>query len=256
MSEVAEVAKTVEPRWKCLVPGCKFTTPPTLRGYQQQAGHQLVHANKGVPKAKRVFALIDKGTGEVIARSPEEARVKGYLQEPVEVEAEAKAQQEAEAKAKAQQEAEAEAKSGETKPEAEEAVVGIAKTKAEEKPEAKVEAEAEVKPGEIKPEPEEAVEGIARPKAEEKPEAKVEAEAEAKRGETKPEITVPQPSSEGILRYTITLPADAFTLFNLAKVCDLEKDKEKLFDEWIWDCIRMRYKKDYRMRLILAPEEE
>lgn len=69
------------------------------------------------------------------------------------------------------------------------------------------------------------------------------------------EVEVTEASSVGILRYTITLPADAFTLFNLAKACGLEKDSEKPFDEWIWDCIRMRYETDYKMRLVLAPVE-
>ena len=73
-------------------------------------------------------------------------------------------------------------------------------------------------------------------------------------GNGKGEITTPQASSEGIFRYTITLPADAFTLFNLAKTCGLENDKDKIFDEWLWDCVRMRYKTDYKMRLVLAPE--
>ena len=63
-------------------------------------------------------------------------------------------------------------------------------------------------------------------------------------------------SSEGILRYTITLPADAFTLFNLAKACGLEKDSEMPFDEWLWDCIRKRYETDYKVHLVLAPLEE
>ncbi len=88
--------------------------------------------------------------------------------------------------------------------------------------------------------------------------AKEEAEPpkEKPKGEKEVEITTPQASSTGILRYTITLPADAFVLFNLAKSFGLEKDIEKLFDEWVWDCIRMRYKTDYKMRLVLAPEEK
>ena len=89
----------------------------------------------------------------------------------------------------------------------------------------------------------------------EPPEAKPEAKGE-KEEEKEKEITTPQASSEGIFRYTITLPADAFTLFNLAKACGLEKDGRKLFDEWVWDCIRKRYESDYKMQLVLAPVEE
>lgn len=78
--------------------------------------------------------------------------------------------------------------------------------------------------------------------------------AKAKEGE-KEKLEV---SSEGILTYSISLPADAFTLFNLAKFTGLEKDGQKLFDEWCWDCIVARFKYDYKRQLILAPiaEEE
>jgi len=68
------------------------------------------------------------------------------------------------------------------------------------------------------------------------------------------EVTEVITSSEGIVRYTITLPADAFTLFNIAKARGLE-DADKLFDEWLWDCATARFEKDYKMRLVLAPLE-
>lgn len=73
----------------------------------------------------------------------------------------------------------------------------------------------------------------------------------AKEGEEEIEV-----SSEGILTYTINLPADAFTLFNLAKFSGLEKDGQKPFDEWVWECIVKRFEKDYKKQLILAPIEE
>ena len=60
----------------------------------------------------------------------------------------------------------------------------------------------------------------------------------------------------GVFTYEITLPADAFTLFNLAKACGLEPNDGKLFDEWVWDCIRARFSKDYKPQLVLAPLEE
>ena len=69
------------------------------------------------------------------------------------------------------------------------------------------------------------------------------------------EVTKPQVSTEGIFRYTITLPADAFVLFNIAKAYGLETDSGKLFDEWVWDCIRWRFEKDYKRQLVLAPVE-
>lgn len=82
---------------------------------------------------------------------------------------------------------------------------------------------------------------------EEPPRAKGKAEKEGKE--------VKEISSDGIFRYTITLPADAFTLFNIAKANGLERDG-KLFDEFVWDCITARFEKDYRKQLILAPIEE
>ncbi len=70
------------------------------------------------------------------------------------------------------------------------------------------------------------------------------------------EVTEVEVSSEGIFKYTITLPADAFTLFNLAKFSGLEKDAEKPFEEFLWDCIVARFRYDYKMQLVLAPLEE
>ena len=82
------------------------------------------------------------------------------------------------------------------------------------------------------------------------------AEKELPKG--KGEKTELEVSSEGILTYTISLPADAFTLFNLAKFSGLEKDVDKPFDEWLWDCVTARFRYNYRRRLVLAPlaEEE
>ena len=69
------------------------------------------------------------------------------------------------------------------------------------------------------------------------------------------ELTKPQVSTEGIFRYTISLPADAFVLFNIAKAYGLETDGDKPFDEWVWDCIQKRFEKDYKRQLVLAPAE-
>ena len=82
--------------------------------------------------------------------------------------------------------------------------------------------------------------------SEEPPKVKEKAEKEGKE--------VKEISSDGIFRYTVTLPADAFTLFNIAKAYGLEQDG-KIFDEFIWDCIVARFEKDYKKQLILAPIE-
>lgn len=76
------------------------------------------------------------------------------------------------------------------------------------------------------------------------------------KGKGKEEVKEPEVSSEGIFRYTISLPADAFMLFNIAKSHGLEKDGGKPFDEWVWDCIKARFEKDYKMQLVLAPVAE
>ena len=81
-----------------------------------------------------------------------------------------------------------------------------------------------------------------------------EAEPPETEGRGKVEITTVK--TAGIFTYEITLPADAFTLFNLAKACELETNSEKPFDEWVWDCIRARFSKDYKKQLILAPLED
>ena len=78
-------------------------------------------------------------------------------------------------------------------------------------------------------------------------------ESEGKPQGAEAEVTEVEASSEGIVRYTITLPADAFTLFNLAKFSGLEKDTEKPFEEFLWDCIVARFRYDYKMQLVLAP---
>lgn len=95
------------------------------------------------------------------------------------------------------------------------------------------------------------------------PEAK---QPEVKPPEVKPPSDVPETEgggkveiatvkAAGVFTYEITLPADAFTLFNLAKACGLEPNDGKLFDEWIWDCVRARFSKDYKKQLVLAPLE-
>lgn len=61
----------------------------------------------------------------------------------------------------------------------------------------------------------------------------------------------------GIFSTEVTLPADAFTYYNMAKAIGLEPP-DKDFDEWLWDCIKERFHKDYRMQIVIAslPEEE
>ncbi len=178
--------------WKCMVKGCNYTAPPTPTGCKQVVGHILGHANKGIPKEERKYALVDEDTGKVLANKVDEAKKKGLLTE--------------------------EPKPTETKPP--EGLLGEEVAEEEE-----VEEEEE-----------------------EESRAKEKAEKEGRE-------VIKEISSEGIFRYTVTLPADAFTLFNIAKANGLER-KDKLFDEFLWECIRARFEKDYKQQLILAPIEE
>jgi len=58
--------------------------------------------------------------------------------------------------------------------------------------------------------------------------------------------------ADGVFRVEVILPADAFTLFNMAKGLGLDR-RDITFNEWIWECILKRYETDYRMQLIMAP---
>jgi len=191
MVETTETTRKLEPIWRCQVKDCNYSTPPTLHGYNQIAGHQLHHAKEGLPKEKRTFRLVDQNTGEVLAETVKEAREKGLL--------------------------EAEKSSS---------VAAKPRKPAEELGEESTEEEGQ---------------------EEESPRGKERVEKEGR--------DVVEISSEGIFRYTITLPADAFALFNIAKANGLEQDG-KLFDEFVWDCITARFAKDYKKQLILAPIEE
>lgn len=194
MGETTEATRKLEPIWRCQAKGCNYSTPSTLRGYNQMTGHQLHHAKEGMTKEERVFRLIDKNTGEVLAETLKEARGKGLLDLT-------------------------------PKP------------------------SPTPTPSFLAPEVPEKVETIPPPSEVELPSAMPEAEKISKVEET----TV---KTAGIFTYEITLPADAFTFFNLAKACGLETDAKKPFDEWVWDCIRARFAKDYKKQLILAPVEE
>lgn len=79
-----------------------------------------------------------------------------------------------------------------------------------------------------------------------KPEKVAELEEEKPKEITTPEI------SDGLIRYTVTLPADAWTHFNIARGRGYEED-DKPFDEWLWDCIKKRFELDYKVQLVLAP---
>lgn len=228
-----ETAKRLE--WRCQVKDCTFSSPPTLKGFNQIAGHQLHHSKEGVPKKERIFRLVDQGTGEVLAQTLTDAREKGLLQP----EPEPAVKQATIVKPEPEP----------TEQQLQEAIQKYAEEKGITFEEAKTQLEAMVPEPEPEPQPE--------PEPEPEPRRIVlggKVEEKGKRGEAKT-----QPSPDGVLTFNITLPADAFTFFNLAKACGLEKDADKPFDEFVWDCILKRFEKDYKVQLILAPlaaEEE
>lgn len=224
--------KEVKPIWKCRVPGCNSTAPPTVKGFNMLSGHQGLHSKAGVKKAQRGVNLIDENSGEILAESLSEATEKGLLTiEPLPapgvVLQEAASTMTAEELAKAAEKGPKSSVEGVTKP-----IEEVAEKAAEEAVEKAIkEAEA----------------------AEEAAEAAVEPEEKQKGKEG--EIKIPQASPEGILRYTITLPAEAFAMFNMAKACGLEPDKEMPFDEWMWDCIKKRFECDYKVQIVVAKLE-
>ena len=209
-------------QWQCS--SCEKHYPPTERGHKQI----MAHVNLGHPPDARHYKLVDVDTGEVVAANIEDAREEKLLiSEEV--------YQESLKKAKQQRKAEVAKAAEAVRTETAEAEVGeVAESPTPIKEETDIEEEEgdAFKEGEVYEE--EAEEGEAR----EKP-----------REIRTPEIT------DGVLRYTVTLPADAFTLFNIARGYGLEKD-DKLFDEFLFDCITKRFETDYKMQLILAPIEE
>lgn len=80
------------------------------------------------------------------------------------------------------------------------------------------------------------------------------------KGETEeqPEPGLKGVTPTGMIQYTVTLPPEAFTYYNLAMAWDFDGNngKYKPFDVWLFECITKRFEKDYKMQLVLAPLEE
>lgn len=68
-------------------------------------------------------------------------------------------------------------------------------------------------------------------------------------------VSQPQVSGDGLFRYTVSLPFDAMTMFNVAKATGHESP-DTTFDQWLWDNCRARFRRDYKVQLVLAPIEE
>ena len=64
--------------------------------------------------------------------------------------------------------------------------------------------------------------------------------------------TKPTILADGIFKYLLSLPADAFMIFNKAKSLGFE-NHDKIFDEWIYDCILARLEYDYGIRFVVVP---
>jgi hypothetical protein len=59
--------------------------------------------------------------------------------------------------------------------------------------------------------------------------------------------------AEGLIDYTLTLPALAFAYFDMAKHSGLIKDGDMGFDEWVFECIDRRFAADYGIEIVMQP---
>jgi len=57
---------------------------------------------------------------------------------------------------------------------------------------------------------------------------------------------------DGVFRYLMILPADAWYMLNVAKAIGAEPP-EKLLDEWTYECMQKRLELDYQIQIIVAP---
>jgi hypothetical protein len=71
--------------------------------------------------------------------------------------------------------------------------------------------------------------------------------------ERKKRLGKPTLSSDGLIEYTLLLPPEAFSFFNVAKNFGLIKDPEMDFDHWVFECIDRRFIADYKMVVQLSP---
>lgn len=60
-------------------------------------------------------------------------------------------------------------------------------------------------------------------------------------------------TSDGMIDYTLTLPPEAFAMFNMAKSFGFIKDGEMSFDQWVCECIDRRFTTDYNVEIVLQP---
>jgi hypothetical protein len=58
---------------------------------------------------------------------------------------------------------------------------------------------------------------------------------------------------EGMVDYTLSLPATAFALYDMAKSFGLIKDDEMGFDQWVYECIDRRFIADYKVEIVMQP---
>ena len=70
------------------------------------------------------------------------------------------------------------------------------------------------------------------------------------RGEDDDVRTIRVPAS-GLITMRVTLPADALAYHNMARAIGVEPT-DRDFDDWLWDCIKARFEKDYRLQVMIA----
>jgi len=59
-------------------------------------------------------------------------------------------------------------------------------------------------------------------------------------------------TEEGLIEYTLMLPAQAFHYFDMAKQFFI-KDDNMIFDQWVFECIHRRFTADYGVEIVMQP---
>jgi hypothetical protein len=73
------------------------------------------------------------------------------------------------------------------------------------------------------------------------------------KGEEPPPPGKPTLTVGGLIEYTLTLPAQAFAYFEIAKQFKLIKDDDMGFDEWVFECLDRRFVADYGVEIVVQP---
>jgi hypothetical protein len=68
-----------------------------------------------------------------------------------------------------------------------------------------------------------------------------------------PPLGKPTLTEEGLIEYTMALPAQAFWYFDVAKQSGFIKDGNMIFDQWVFECLHRRFTADYGVEIVIQP---